>query len=82
MRHYNSKRNPNNLYNHGFHNTFDYNHFMYSDYLLYTVTASAHIIRYSVFVSCDNHYFNFLSIFLFTYYKKSSFSKNKNKRPV
>ena len=35
--------NPNNHYNHGFHNTFDYKHFIYSDCLLYTVTASAHI---------------------------------------
>ena len=34
-----------NHYNHGLHNTFDYNHFIYNDYLLYTVTASAHIIR-------------------------------------
>ena len=37
--------NPNNHYNHGYHYTFDYNHFIYSDYLLCTVTASAHIIR-------------------------------------
>ena len=41
---YNPKRNLNNNYNHGFHNTFDYNHFMYTDYLLYTETASTHII--------------------------------------
>ena len=34
------------LYNHGFNNTFVYNHFIYSDYLLCPVTASAHIIRY------------------------------------
>ena len=38
--------NPNNHYNHGFPNTFDYNHYVYSDYLLCTVTASVHIIRY------------------------------------
>ena len=37
--------NPNNHYNHGFHNTFDYNHFTYSDYLPCRVTASAHIIH-------------------------------------
>ena len=37
--------NHNNHYNHSFHNIFDYNHFIYSDYLLYTVTASAYIIR-------------------------------------
>ena len=30
---------------HGFHKTFYYNHFIYSDYLLFTVTAGAHIIR-------------------------------------
>ena len=36
--------NPNNHYNHGFHNIFDYNHFIYSGYLLCTVTSSAHII--------------------------------------
>ena len=35
----------NNHYNHGFHNTFDYNQFIYSDYLPCTVSASAHIIR-------------------------------------
>ena len=35
----------NNHYNYGFHNTFNNNHFIYSDYLLCTVTASAHIIR-------------------------------------
>ena len=34
-----------NHYNHGFYNTFDCNHYMYSVYLLYTVTASVHIIR-------------------------------------
>ena len=33
------------LDNNGYHNTFDYNHFIYSDYLSCTVTASAHIIR-------------------------------------
>ena len=37
--------NPNNHYKHGFHNTFDYNHFIYSDYLMCTGTASAHLIR-------------------------------------
>ena len=36
--------NPINHDNHDFHNTFDYIHFIYSDYLLCTVTASAHII--------------------------------------
>ena len=39
-------RNPNNYYNHGFPNTFDYNHYVYSDYLVCSVTAIAHIIRY------------------------------------
>ena len=38
--------NPNNLYNHGFLNTFDYNHYVYSDYLVCSVPAIAHIIRY------------------------------------
>ena len=47
----NPQLNPNNLYNHGFHNTFDYNHFMCSDYLPYTVTASAHIMPWPVFVA-------------------------------
>ena len=37
--------NPNNHYNHGFHNTFDYSHFTNSDKLLCTITVSAHIIR-------------------------------------
>ena len=38
--------NPNNHYNHGFHNTLDYNsYFLYNDYLLCTVPVSAHIIR-------------------------------------
>ena len=37
--------NPNNHYNHGSCNTFDYNHFIYSKKNLYTVTTSAHIIR-------------------------------------
>ena len=36
----NLKLNPNN---HGFRNTFDYNHCMCRDYLLYTVTASGHL---------------------------------------
>ena len=31
------------IYNHSFHNTFDYNHFIYRDYLLCTVAASAHL---------------------------------------
>ena len=39
-------RNPNNHYNHGFPNTFDYNHYVYSDYFVCSVTAIAHIIRY------------------------------------
>ena len=38
--------NPNNHYNHGFPNTFDYNHYIYSDYLVCTVPTIAHIIRY------------------------------------
>ena len=38
--------NPNNHYNHGFPNTFDYNHYVYSDYLVCSVTVIAHIIRY------------------------------------
>ena len=37
---------PNNHYNHGFPNTFDYNHYVYSDYLVCSVPAIAHIIRY------------------------------------
>ena len=36
--------NPNN--NHGFSNTFDYNHYVYSVYLVCSVSANAHIIRY------------------------------------
>ena len=36
----------NNHYNHGFRNTFDYNHYVYSDYLVGSVPAIAHIIRY------------------------------------
>ena len=36
--------NFNNLYENGCHNTFDYNHSIYRDYLLCTVTASAHIM--------------------------------------
>ena len=31
---YNPKSNSNNHYNHGFHNTLDYNHCMYSDYVV------------------------------------------------
>ena len=38
--------NPNNHCKHGFHNIFDYNHYVYSDYLVCSVTAIAHIIRY------------------------------------
>ena len=44
-------RNPNNHYNHGFPNTFDYNHYVYSDYLVYSLATIAHIIRYCVFVT-------------------------------
>ena len=36
--------NFNNHYDNGFHNTFDYNHSICRDYLLCTVTASAHIM--------------------------------------
>ena len=39
-------RNHNNHYNHCFPNTFDYNHYVYIDYLVCSVTAIAHIIRY------------------------------------
>ena len=38
--------NPNNHYTHGFLNTFDYNHYVYSDYLVCSVPAITHIIRY------------------------------------
>ena len=38
--------NPNNHYNHGFPNTFGYNLYVYSDYLVCSVPAIAHIIRY------------------------------------
>ena len=38
--------NPNNRYNHGFRNTIAYNHFVHSDYLVCSVPAIAHIIRY------------------------------------
>ena len=38
--------NLNNHYNHDFPNTFDYNHYVYSDYLVCSVPAIAHIIRY------------------------------------
>ena len=38
--------NPNNNYNHGLPNPFDYNHYVYSDYLVCSVPAIAHIIRY------------------------------------
>ena len=37
--------NPNNHYSHGFSNTFDYNHYVYSDYLMCSVPVIAHIIR-------------------------------------
>ena len=37
--------NPNNHDNHSFHNTFDYNHFIYSDYLLYS--------QYTLMSICD-----------------------------
>ena len=37
---------PKNHYNHGYLNTFDYNHYVYSDYLVCSVLAIAHIIRY------------------------------------
>ena len=43
--------NPNKNYKHGFPNTFDYNHYVYSDYLVCPVPAIAHIIRYLVFVT-------------------------------
>ena len=33
-------------YNYGFPNTIDYNHYIYSDYLVCSVPAIAHIIRY------------------------------------
>ena len=38
--------NPNNHYNHCFPNSFNYNHYVYSDYLVYSVPAIANIIRY------------------------------------
>ena len=37
---------PNNHYNHGFPNTFDYNYYVYSDYIVCSVPAMAHIISY------------------------------------
>ena len=37
--------NPNNHYNCGFRNTFDYNQCMCTDYLGYTVTACGYIVR-------------------------------------
>ena len=37
---------PNNHYNYGFPNTFDSNHYVYSDCLVCSVPAIAHIIRY------------------------------------
>ena len=36
---------PNNHYTHGFPNNFDYNHYVYSDYLDWSVPVIAHIIR-------------------------------------
>ena len=42
--------NPNNHYNHGFPNTFDYNHYVYSDYLVCSVPAIAHIISYTQYL--------------------------------
>ena len=33
-------------------NTFDYHHFTYGDYLLCTITASAHIIHYVNYSLC------------------------------
>ena len=60
--------NPNKHYNHGFHNTFDYNHFIYSDYLL-GVTIS----RSTLYVLKQS----FLEILLF-WHKEWIFSiKNK-----
>ena len=38
-------------YDNGFNNTLDYKHSIYRDYLLCTVTASAHIMLYWVFVA-------------------------------
>ena len=38
--------NHNKYYNHGFPNTFGYNHYVYSDYLVCSVPAIAHIIRF------------------------------------
>ena len=38
--------NLNNHYNHGFPNTFDYNQYVYSDYLVCSLLAIAHIKRY------------------------------------
>ena len=37
---------PNKHYNHGFPITFDYNHYVYSDFLVCSVLAIAHIICY------------------------------------
>ena len=39
----NTAQSYNNHYNHGFPNTFDYNHYVYSDYLVCSVPAIAHI---------------------------------------
>ena len=37
--------------NYGFPNNFDYNHYVYSDYLVCSVAVISHIIRYGVFVT-------------------------------
>ena len=41
---------PKKNYNHGLLSTCNYNHYVYSDYLVCSVPAIAHIIRYGVFV--------------------------------
>ena len=38
--------NRHNNYNHSFPINFNYNHYVYSDYLVSSVPAIAHIIRY------------------------------------
>ena len=43
--------NPNNYYNHGFPNTFDYNHYVHRYYLVCSVPAIAHILYVIEF--CD-----------------------------
>ena len=42
----NTAQSYNNDYNHGFPNTFDYNHYVYNDYLVCSVPDIVHIIRY------------------------------------